>query len=510
MTEHLNVPFHGDILDFLRLLPAESVQTCITSPPYLGKRNYFIPPRVWDEDDEECMHVWQDKYLPPTRIARQRTDFDPKWTAATKDMALTNSEMCSICGAWKGVLGDEPFPELFIKHLVDIFREVRRVLRKDGTIWVNMGDSAVDSGGTWSITDEHIEKWAKKDGGTFKSLHNHLKAQGNAKPPQMGRQNPNYKKKDLFGIPWMLAFALRNDGWYLRQDIIWAKPNPYPEPVKDRPTRSHEYIFLLAKSPKYFYDRFAVLEPAAIPDAKNIPFRKGSWGKGTHKGLNDEGRVYDGPTPMPSDYTPSTGTFPEDHTFIADDEDDAIKKAWLKSMGGGGKDYAGVALGDPESAGAQNPSDMKRRIIESVRKRPTHLLGRNRRSVWHIKTKPENWRPILPKDWDGQKHFASYPQAIPELCIKAGTAPNACSNCGDPYQRCEDLMGWEPSCLCAAPPGKCVVLDPFMGTFTTGVVAEKLGRSWYGCDISEEFIKSGILRLKYYRKQRGVSVRGRR
>ncbi len=604
MTESLNIPVHSDTIDFLRTLPTESVQTCITSPPYLGKRNYFIPPRIWDAPDncptckgwgmvdgnpesipcsdcdgsgEGCKHIWDDSYTPPTRIARQRNDWDPKWEPATKDMALTNSQGCTKCGAWNGVLGDEPFPELFIGHLVEIFREVRRVLRNDGTIWVNMGDSAVDSGGTWSITDEHLERWEKRgDGKSFNSLRKHLAAQGNAKPPQMGRQNSNYKKKDLFGIPWMLAFALRNDGWYLRQDIIWDKPNPYPEPVKDRPTRSHEYIFLLAKKPKYFYDRYAILEPIKYPDAKGIPFRKGSTGEGAHKGLNDEGRIYSGPSYL----TTEEGEAAEQETGVPRNRQrsgmapirlrggdgpssrqkppisDARKEAWLKSMGDQEGGYQGQAQGDPEAAGAQNPSDMKRRILESAKTRPEGLLGRNRRSVWHIKTKPENWRPILPKDWAGQKHFASYPQKLPELCIKAGTSPFACMDCGTPYNRiiekekiedpgrAEDAdyvknkdavktwdghrqlggnydkqlksnpaksKGWESNCDCdTEETTKCIVLDPFMGTFTTAVVAERLGRDWYGCDINEQFIESAELRLKYYRKKRGVSVRGRR
>lgn len=148
-------------------------------------------------------------------------------------------QFCQLCGAWRGSLGLEPTPELFISHLVQIFREAKRVLRDDGTLWVNMGDSYAASR-------------------SYQVVDNKYRDVGN----KIGHKVPDgLKPKDLIGIPWMVAFALRADGWYLRSDIVWHKPNPMPESVKDRPTKAHEYIFLLSKSQKYFYDQDAVKEP---------------------------------------------------------------------------------------------------------------------------------------------------------------------------------------------------------------------------------------------------------
>jgi len=163
---------------------------------------------------------------------------------------IFQGQFCKECGAWRGSLGLEPTPELFISHLVQVFREVRRVLKDSGTLWCNIGDSYA---GYWG--DKYAHKPFGKD-----------RTPDETTPPH--KNSPDFKAsafkpKDLVGIPWMLAFALRADGWYLRSDIIWHKPNPMPESVKDRPTKSHEYIFLLSKNRKYFYDADAIKEPVA-------------------------------------------------------------------------------------------------------------------------------------------------------------------------------------------------------------------------------------------------------
>jgi len=181
----------GDCLTVLATLPDQSVQCCVTSPPYYGLRDYGVD----------------------------------------------------------GQIGLEPTPDAYVAKLVAVFREVRRVLRDDGTLFLNLGDSYVSNPGDRS-----------KVGGF----------QGNASPERiaaessmsMNKHGHGLKPKDLIGIPWMVAFALRADGWYLRQDIIWHKPNPMPESVKDRCTKAHEYIFLLAKSQKYYYDADGIAEPS--------------------------------------------------------------------------------------------------------------------------------------------------------------------------------------------------------------------------------------------------------
>lgn len=179
---------HGDALATLKTLPAESVNCCITSPPYFGLRDYGVD----------------------------------------------------------GQIGLEPTPDAYIQRLVDVFREVRRVLRDDGTLWVNIGDSYNAQPGQRKTTDKAGEKQATSIGSVGAA----------------SRSVDGCKPKDLIGIPWLLAFALRADGWYLRQDIIWHKPNPMPESVKDRCTKAHEYIFLLSKSQRYWYDADAVSELA--------------------------------------------------------------------------------------------------------------------------------------------------------------------------------------------------------------------------------------------------------
>jgi DNA modification methylase len=183
-----------DVLDGLRQLPSESVQCCVTSPPYLGLRDYGV----------------------------------------------------------SGQIGLEESPEAYVSKLVEVFREVGRVLRNDGVLWLNLGDSY--AGGAGGRGDAGRNFHVNNDGGCASTKHNGQRIQ---RKPSSG-----LKPKDLIGIPWRVAFALQADAWILRQDLIWAKPNPMPESVTDRCTKAHEYVFLLSKSANYFYDAAAIKEPA--------------------------------------------------------------------------------------------------------------------------------------------------------------------------------------------------------------------------------------------------------
>jgi DNA modification methylase len=189
----------GDCRETLASLDAGSVQTCVTSPPYFGLRDY----------------------------------------------------------GHEGQIGLEPSPDEFVAALVAVFRSVRRVLAADGTVWLNLGDSYAQYDGQGNL-DEPREPGLH---GAFRVAPSLSTVAENRGP---GRHSlpPGLKRKDLIGVPWMVAFALRADGWYLRSDIIWSKPNPMPESVTDRPTKAHEYVFLLSKSPRYFYDAEAIKEPA--------------------------------------------------------------------------------------------------------------------------------------------------------------------------------------------------------------------------------------------------------
>lgn len=212
--------FIGDCRDLLARLPDESIHCVVTSPPYWGLRDYGIAPVVWG-GDPDCEHEWGAS-LPAT------------------------NQFCRKCGAWLGCLGLEPTPRLYVQHMVAIFDEVRRVLRPDGTLWLNMGDSYTSGNrNTRDPGRSKIHPAFEKD--RFKKGLRPMTPQG-------------LKPKDMVGIPWRVAFALQDAGWYLRSDIIWSKANAMPESITDRPTKAHEYIFLFTKSPKYFFDQEAVRE----------------------------------------------------------------------------------------------------------------------------------------------------------------------------------------------------------------------------------------------------------
>jgi len=332
----------GDVRKALRTLPEKSIQTCVTSPPYWGLRDYGTP----------------------------------------------------------GQLGLEPTPEEYVANMVEVFREVWRVLRKDGTLWLNLGDSYA-----------------------------------NANPGSL-------KPKDLCGIPWRVAFALQADGWYLRSDIIWNKSNPMPESVTDRPTKAHEYIFLLSKSKRYFYDAEAIREPAKWE----------RWGNQT------ENKKHPG----------TAGHL-------------------------GGKSLSELPISDKK----------------------------NRRTVWTVATKP----------FPGS-HFATFPPKLIEPCILAGTSPRACEVCGSPWERVVEkertlesgsgksgkvpvgkngprlqgggetldirmgprvksiTTGWQPTCTCQNKgQAACTVLDPFGGSGTVTMMAEKLGRNSVYIDLNPEYLE---------------------
>ncbi len=361
--------WHGNAIECLRAMPAGVAQTCITSPPFWGLRSYL--------DDGH-----DDKHLE---------------------------------------LGLEESPEEWCARLVDVFREVRRVLRDDGTVWLEVGDSYAGGG-----------------------------------PDRCGATGP--KPKDLVGAPWLLAFALRADGWYLRSDIIWARPNPMPESITDRPTKSHSYVFLLTKRARYYWDADAIRE--------------------SHVRL------------------------------------------WGANNGGS------MAKIDHEASEA-------RRIGQGNNHRGDYPLpnpaGRNARSVWNIATEPTPFA-----------HFATFPQALVERCILAGTSERgACSACGAPWARQTEralaetprtpppnkghnrgafqeraanmtrdgwvpnrdlaitTTGWAPTCPCdAGEPTPQLVLDPFMGSATTALVARRLGRHAIGCELNVEYLAIAAKRLE--------------
>ena len=226
---------NGDCRDVLQTLPENSINMCVTSPPYYGLRDYKTA--TWSGGDPTCDHV--------EKVAAhggERADRDQEGNV------FQFRGVCEKCGATSEdhQIGLEETPEEYIAQLVEVFREVRRTLRDDGTLWVNIGDSYYNYRSGTAFVKQSVAK-------TNQDLPTHS--------PSRNNKLEGLKSKDLIGIPWMLAFALRADGWYLRQDIIWHKPNPMPESVKDRCTKAHEYIFLLSKSKNYYFDHEAIREP---------------------------------------------------------------------------------------------------------------------------------------------------------------------------------------------------------------------------------------------------------
>lgn len=349
-----------------------------------------------------------------------------------------------------GQIGLEPSPAEYVAQMVQVFDEVRRVLRDDGVCWLNLGDSYAND-----------DKW----GGTTSGKHAHGL---HGEPVGRTKRNTGLKAKNLIGIPWRVAFALQDAGWYLRSDIIWSKSNPMPESVTDRPTRAHEYLFLLTKSARYFYDAEAIKTP---PKEIGWETRK-DRADVSHKSM---------PDPMKNGMRPRTDK-QRGHSRRHDgfnDRWDAMPKAEQQSK------FA------------------------------------NARSVWEIATKP----------FSGA-HFATMPAELARRCIAAGTSERGCcSCCGAPYTRIVDresswparketgatagnvgvsndyqngihggvkhhnlggfssTKGWQPTCECdAGDPVPCVVLDPFNGSGTTGMVALRMGRRYVGVELNPDYI----------------------
>ena len=363
----------ADVLDGLGQLPDASVQCIVTSPPYWGLRNYGV----------------------------------------------------------EGQIGLEPTPEAYVERMVAVFREVRRVLRDDGTLWLNMGDGYAQS---------EIRNRNGESEGFYRPCRDGVAQTGR-------RQDHGLKPKDLIGMPWRLAFALQADGWWLRSDIIWSKPNPMPESVTDRPTKAHEYVFLLTKAARYFYDAEAVKEASEYPEDIRPP--NGSEAPGQR-----------------------------------------LSECKRESVERGGFNGKTNALPGREAFKAYRNT-------------------RNRRTVWEIPT----------QSFSGA-HFATFPEALVEPCIKAGTSERGCCpECGMGWERVVErrpmvldrsdrthakgrtrtsgtmveppsatTIGWEPACTCArAEAVPCTVLDPFNGSGTTGAVAVRLGRRYVGIELNESY-----------------------
>ena len=246
VKEITNKVFLGDCRDVLKEYPDKCVDTCITSPPYWGLRDYGTS--TWVGGDKDCSHRRDTKKS--DKCITGHKNFDEMLGVGD---AIYKSE-CKRCGAKRvdSQIGLEDEVSDYIEQLVDVFGEVHRILKDDGTLWLNLGDSYAGSTGKSGGVSEIQSVKRQLDTGSIGSL----------RPAKVA----GLKNKDLIGIPWRAALALQKYGWYLRQDIIWHKPNPMPESVNDRCTKSHEYIFLLSKNPQYYFDADSIKEPSITPN----------------------------------------------------------------------------------------------------------------------------------------------------------------------------------------------------------------------------------------------------
>jgi DNA modification methylase len=256
----------GDVRTRLNDIPDSSIQACITSPPYWGLRDYGTA--TWEGGDSSCDHLGKPMATKANINRNCGTGNDVKNATAREFY----KETCGKCGARRidSQIGLEQTPDEYVAEMVAVFREVRRVLKDDGVLWLNLGDSyATVSGGM-----EQLRKLAS-DTPNYGAIKY---SDGYAGVKQSGKKTAQklsgLKHKDLVGIPWRVAFALQADGWWLRQDIIWHKPNPMPESVTDRCTKSHEYLFMLTKSAKYYFNNQAIQEDAKTPPGATWAERK--------------------------------------------------------------------------------------------------------------------------------------------------------------------------------------------------------------------------------------------
>jgi DNA modification methylase len=425
----------GDALDVLRDMPDESVHCVVTSPPYWGLRCYAACGCVNEGRLEIAEDERGDRHTAGGAIAFHR-------------QGQPNPECPDCNGTGKRAdvegqqLGLEPTPDTYITRMVQVFREVRRVLRRDGTCWLNIGDSYASNGsGTGSDNATHRGDPA----GDFRNGTSYL-GQGNPRTAVDG-----LKVKDMCGIPWKLAFALQADGWYLRSDIIWAKPNPMPESVTDRPTKAHEYVFLLTREARYFFDADAIREDGT---GRNWATAGGNlMGSGIHKhvdGYIDRGN----------------GRNRED-AFGRN-----ARSVWTIAT----QPYA-------EAHFATFPEELPRRCIAA---------GTSERGCC----------PACGAPWEREVERAARPEVERGSDrLVPGENGRSSRKVGQEYQDWLDAnpsqtIAWHPSCEHIFTPDPCTVLDPFMGSGTVALVARRLGRKSIGIELNPEYAELCARRLQ--------------
>ncbi len=498
-------------------IPDEVIDCCITSPPYWGKRDYGTNPLIWD-GDPNCEHDFEMKTIKVE--SSKNKDFNERSGNASGKRKQEDSQQlkittghCSRCGAWSGELGHEPSPDLFIKHLCDIFDEVKRILKPTGTCWVNLGDSYGGAGGSSGHNSETKNLGRKtSEYGAFNS----------------GSISKGLHPKSLLMIPARFAIEMINRGWTLRNRIIWHKPSVIPEPFDDRFTVDYEIVFFFVKSvdTKYWIHKNELRSITKKPKPDYI-----------YKDLLNHREYNEKPKEFTKEeiscpYCNGTGT--SETLFGIKDcelcEGKKKIKRWKRVNLWKGRDYwfeqqyephkwehvGNYRLGEKSKnkGSIENPVKGKGNTTGSFR--GFDQRGRHKRSVWSIN--PGGF---------SEAHFAVFPNELISPMIKAGCPRWICGTCGQPKERIYnvksnykkrepahvpnnsstkvDSTGWEPptikfkgwsSCDCVENLVPGILIDPFLGSGTSLEEARKLGRQGLGFEIQKDYEKFIIKRSK--------------
>jgi DNA modification methylase len=539
------------------------VQCVVTSPPYWGLRDYGLPPTVWGGEDPGCAHAWGEETV---RVVSPQSDHGPDGGFGTtrgteawrRGASLTASQgtFCARCGAWRGALGLEPTPEAYVAHLVEVFRAVRRVLREDGTCWVNLGDSYSSIGwrpggaigvarGVPYVRGDYVVRRGSPSSNWRTAPYGGSGKCGDSattRPTELGDDPYRLKVKDLVGIPWRVAFALQADGWYLRSEIIWAKPNPMPESVTDRPTKAHEQLFLLAKAERYFFDAEAIKEPASMDSGFTKQRLNGTanWSKATQSdtgrasfvrvtGNEGEGRLWQdtGARSKRSVWTIPSAPFSEAHFAT-------FPPALVEPCVQAGTSEKGAC----PACGAPWRRVTAIQFVKLADRRSTRKALRIGADMADINSRDAmGYNDVTTLGWAPTCACAvGLAPGVVEPCVQAGTSERGCcAQCGAPWRREFETdpayhewaktqrfygpgglgsafrlaktnsrqappkghtTGWAPTCACAPDPKPCVVLDPFAGAGTVGLVADRLGRDAILIELKPEYAAMAERRIR--------------
>ena len=508
----------GDCVEVMRGWPDAAVNCVVTSPPYWGLRSYAgEQERVWGGDDG-CEHEWADETLeavtgtggnwqqaengPGLATGKHQTRFRGDVNAAAvKERVTIRRGFCLRCGAWRGALGLEPTPSLYVEHIIAIFREVRRVLHPRGTVFLNLGDSYAGSGGAHANeVNPGISQSFRRFGGAGDTTGTDGYERSNRNGRGRGGPVADLKPKDLCMMPARVALALQADGWWLRSEITWCKLSPMPESVTDRPTSATEKVYLLTKGEDYWYDAEAVRQP-----------HKRDWDPANNGGsIGNRGSTW---------HLDARGHARGEHLEPA------------RKHPGGRNLWNYWVLG-PEPMGWEMCRACQRVYSPKQHGRlPTIAVN----GAFHTACRCGRHDAWL-------SHFATFTPTLASRCLLAGCPPKVCATCGEPWARRVEAeggsighgdwtdksrameagmsagsgaktkrgdgtyrrrdLGYFPACECGTEetrPG--VAFDPFMGSGTVALAALKLGRSFLGCEISEEYVALAEARIAPARAQ---------